>query len=137
MKSNIALKQYLHEVRKLLPCSSTQKKRYLAGLSESIQPYLLEHPDATCDNLYVAFGTPASIVEDYLSNADVVQVSKKFSIKHRIVVGVILIVALLAIALGIIAFVFADDLHDYHNGYDVEFREELPSAVLPSPLEEY
>ena len=57
-------------------------------------------------------------------------------------IGVISVVAMLAIAISIMAFMFADDLHDFSNGYFVEDMElfntpQSNAEPLPSPITEY
>lgn len=84
-----------------------------------------------------AIGTPQSIAESFLERIDPEQLSHKMSAKRKIAIGVIAVVAALAIAIGIVVVVFADDLRNYHNGYDVDIHYELPSDTIPSPLEEY
>lgn len=92
---------------------------------------------ATLEALCAAIGTPQSIAESFLERIDPEQLSHKMSAKRKIAIGVIAVVAALAIAIGIVVVVFADDLRNYHNGYDVDIHYELPSDTIPSPLEEY
>lgn len=131
--------QYLRAIKKALPCDSAQKKRYIAGLRDSIQPYLSEHPDATLEDLYTSIGSPESIAESFMAGLDPKQLSHRLSAKRRIAIGVISIVAVLAIFIGVVAIAFADDLHSYLNGYVVEIIEESQPVVEPlsSPLTEY
>ena len=130
-------KQYFREIKRLLPCNAKEKNRCIMDLERDVDDFLENCPSATLEALCAAIGTPQSIAESFLERIDPEQLSHKLSAKRKIAIGVIAVVAALAIAIGVIAVVFADDLHNYHNGYVVDFYEELPSGVLPSPLEAY
>ena len=130
-------KQYFREIKRLLPCNAKEKNRCIMDLERDVDDFLENCPSATLEALCAAIGTPQSIAESFLERIDPEQLSHKMSAKRKIAIGVVAIVTALAIAIGIVVVVFANDLHNYHNGYDVDFCEELPSAVLPSPLEVY
>lgn len=134
---NDVKKQYFREIKRLLPCNAKEKKRCIMDLERDVDDFLENCPSATLEVLYVAIGTPQLIAESFLERIDPEQLSHKMSAKRKIAIGVIAVVAALAIAIGIVVVVFADDLRNYHNGYDVDIHYELPSDTIPSPLEEY
>ena len=134
---NDVKKQYFREIKRLLPCNAKEKKRCIMDLERDVDDFLENCPSATLEVLYVAIGTPQLIAESFLERIDPEQISHKMSAKRKIAIGVIAVVAALAIAIGIVVVVFADDLRNYHNGYDVDIHYELPSDTIPSPLEEY
>lgn len=138
MKSNDAGKQYIHEIKKVLPCNSTQKKRYIASLRDSIQMYLLEHPDATLDDLYSAFGAPNSIVADYLYNADAMDISKKISKKKLLIVGLVIIAVIAAVSIGVAVRV-SSDVHDIKHGFFVDEVHVYPEDTesIPNEFDSY
>lgn len=133
MKPNGVIRQYLRDVKRVLPCNYRQKKCYLSGIENSLYPYLIEHPDATLNDLYSVFGTPASIVEDYLNNTDAVQISRKISIKRRILIGAISAVTVLVIVLCSIAIVDTNRRDSFYNGFFVETFGELPDDAEADP----
>ena len=134
---NDAKKQYFREIKRLLPCNAKEKKLCIMDLERDVDDFLENCPSATLEVLCAAIGTPQSIAESFLERIDPEQLSHKVSAKRKIAIGVIAVVAALAIAIGIVVVVFADDLRNYHNGYDVDIHYELPSDTIPSPLEEY
>lgn len=134
---NDVKKQYFREIKRLLPCNAKEKNRCIMDLERDVDDFLENCPSATLEVLCAAIGTPQSIAESFLERIDPEQLSHKMSAKRKIAIGVVAVVTALAIAIGIVVVVFANDLHNYHNGYDVDFCEELPSVVLPSPLEAY
>ena len=134
---NDVKKQYFREIKRLLPCNAKEKKRCIMDLERDVDDFLENCPSATLEVLYAAIGTPQSIAESFLERIDPEQLSHKMSAKRKIAIGVVAVVTALAIAIGIVVVVFAYDLHNYHNGYDVDIHYELPSDTIPSPLEEY
>jgi hypothetical protein len=129
-------KQYYHELKKQLPCSAAQKKLYLAELDRSVTAFVQQHPNAALSDLYTAFGDPHTIADSFLEQADAQSYQRQLSLTRKIAGGVLSIVAVLAIALGVIAYLYADALQDYFGGYYVETIETLPEDAepLPSPL---
>ena len=130
---NDTLKQYLQEVKRLLPCSSSEKKRFIMELEADVSAFLENHPNASLESLYASIGSPESIAESFMARITPRQLSRKLSVKRKIVIGVIATVAVLMIVLGSIAYNYADIWHDFFNGYDVETFGELPDSADPLP----
>jgi hypothetical protein len=126
-------KQYYHELKKQMPCSAAQKKLYLAELDRSVTAFVQQHPNAALSDLYTAFGDPHTIADSFLDQADSQSYHCQLSLTRKIAGGVLSIVAMLAIALGVIAYLYADALQDYRGGYCVEIIETLPGDAEPSP----
>lgn len=93
---NKVAERYLRAVRKALHCPGQQGKRLLRQLSEDIEEYCEEHPDATEEELCRRFGTPedvaAAFVED-LGGSIAVNVQRR---RNRIVTAVIVVLVLVA-----------------------------------------
>ena len=87
---------YLRAVRKALHCPGRQGKRLLRQLSEDLEEYCEEHPDATEEELCRRFGTPedvaAAFAED-LGGSIAVNVQRR---RNRIVTAVIVVLVLVA-----------------------------------------
>ena len=93
---NKVAERYLRAVRKALHCPGRQGKRLLRQLSEDIEEYCEEHPDATEEELCHRFGTPedvaAAFVED-LGGSIAVNIQRR---RNRIVTAVIVVLVLVA-----------------------------------------
>lgn len=93
---NKVAERYLRAVRKALHCPGRQGKRLLRQLSEDIEEYCEEHPDATEEALCRRFGTPenvaAAFAED-LGGSIAVNVQRR---RNRIVTAVIVVLVLVA-----------------------------------------
>lgn len=139
---NDTQKQYLLEVKRLLPCSSSEKKRCIVELEADVSAFLKNYPNANLEDLYTSLGSPESIAESFMARIDPKQLSRRLSVKRRVVISVVAIVTFLAISLGATAYIFADDLQRFFNGYYVDNVEEydiLPSDFAPqqSPIAAY
>lgn len=135
-------KQYFQEIRQLLPCDVKQKKRCIRELENDVGSFLECNPDATLTDLYTAIGHPQAIAESFLERTNPGQLSRKLSAKRKLVIGVVSIVAILGVALGIITYIFSDDLHRFYDGYyvdEVDQYDTLPSnaEIPPTPIIEY
>ena len=133
---NDTLKQYLQEVKRLLPCSSSEKKRCIIELEADASAFLENHPNATMAELYSAIGSPESIAKSFTAQINPKVLSHKLSAKHKISVGVTVIVAVLAIVVGILYAVTTYMRHDFYDGYYVDTVNKIPISAepLPSPL---
>lgn len=139
---NNVQKQYFREIKKSLSCSSAQKKSYLTELDSSVSSFLQQHPMASVHDLHIVFGDPHSIAASFLEQTSPDEYSHRLSLKRKIALGVISIVAILAVVIGIIAFSFTNTLQDFYDGYyvdDVTVYDTLPSEaeLEPLPIAEY
>ena len=132
---NQAAKQYLKEVKGYLPCTASQKKRYLAELEVSIHDYVRAHPNCEPDELCAAFGAPEASAEAYISDLSSKEFKKKASTKKVVLIGVIVGIIVAIIAAGALVRI-AIDHWNITNGYYYDVVYELPSGV-PSELSVY
>lgn len=128
---NDTLKQYLLEVKRLLPCSSNEKKRCIVELEADVSALLENNPNATLEDLYSAIGSPQSIAESFMARIDPKQLSHKLSVKRKIAISVIAIIAFLAVVVSAVAISVANDVHDIKNGYFTEFIGDSTEAEPP------
>lgn len=87
---------YLRAVRKALHCPGRQGKQLLHQLSEDIDEYCEEHPDATEEALCRRFGTPEDVAADFvedLGGSIAVNIQRR---RTRIVTALIVLLVLVA-----------------------------------------
>lgn len=130
---NDTLNQYLHEVKRLLPCSSSEKKRCIAELEADISSFLEKCPQATPEELYSAVGSPQSIAASFMVRLDPKELSRRLSAKRKIVIGVISIAIVLAVVVGTLSAVTAYKCQNFYDGYFVETFDVPPDDVEPAP----
>lgn len=88
---NKVAERYLRAVRKALHCPGRQGKQLLRQLSEDIEEYCEEHPDATEEELCRRFGTPEDVAADFvedLGGSIAVNIQRR---RNRIVTAVIVV----------------------------------------------
>ena len=131
---NKVAERYLRAVRKALHCPGRQGKRLLRQLSEDIEEYCEEHPDATEEALCRRFGTPedvaAAFVED-LGGSIAVNIQRR---RNRIVTAVIVVLVLVAGAVTARQIWIQQLLLDFHWVESITYEADEP---LEEPDEIY
>ncbi len=125
-------KQYFKEIRRLLPCSSAEKKQHLADLEPSVDAFITARPDVTLAQLYDQFGSPQTIAESYLEQRPD-QVSRKMSLKPHIVCVCIVIVLVLSVGIFAATKYISDKIDDVQEGYFIDEIEDY-SSPRPTPV---
>lgn len=131
MARQYAARQYLREVRALLPGTGKQKREILNGIGTTVEEFLAENPGAAYEEIVSRLGSPKQIAASWLEEMDPADVMKKLHTKKRIIT----IVAAAAVAVillwaGVVAMAF--DKHvNYAEGYYGEdyIIEEIPAGM--------
>ena len=118
---NDTLKQYLREVKRLLPCSAGEKKRCIDELEADVTAFLECHPNASLTELYESIGSPESIAKSFMDRVSPNELSHKLSAKRKVAICVIAIIVFLAVVVSAVAIRVSNDVHDIQNGYFTEF----------------
>ena len=95
-------KIYCRRIRKRIVGTRREKAVFLEPLKGSVEEYQQEHPDATLAELCDHFGKPETIANDYISTLDDEFVRKRLFRAKAIRIGVIIVAAIAAVALGAI-----------------------------------
>ena len=85
MVKNRATRQYMREVKALLPGVGKQKKSILDCIHATVEGYLMENPDADYEAITARLGSPNQIAASCMEEMDTVEVMKKLHTKKRIV----------------------------------------------------
>lgn len=117
MVRNKAARQYLREVKTLLPGAGTQKKGIVNRIGTMAAEYLAENPEADYEAIVLRLGSPNQIAASCLEEMDTAEVMKKLHTKKRIVC--IVAAAALAVILLWAGVVFSALVshHGIMNGY--------------------
>lgn len=101
--------QYLDSVRVLLDCPQGERERLLSRLGQAVAAYLEDAPEAGERELLASFGTPEECAARLLEECDpgaVAAERRKKKKRHRITVAVL--AALLAVTVGVAAYLWAN-----------------------------
>lgn len=131
---NKVAERYLRAVRKALHCPGRQGKQLLRQLSEDIEEYCEEHPDATEEALCRRFGTPEDVAADFvedLGGSIAVNIQRR---RNRIVTAVIVVLVLVAGAVTVRQIWIQQLLLDFHWVESITYEADEP---LEEPDEIY
>lgn len=85
--------QYINQIKKLLFCSSKERKKFLKEFNDNIDDFLKDNPEASIDELQKAMGTPQEIADGFLGNADTKDIKRRTSIvRVLIIIGAIALI---------------------------------------------
>ena len=101
--------QYLDSVQTLLDCPQGERERLLTRLGQAVAAYLEDVPEAGERELVANFGTPAACAAQLMEECDpgaVAAERRKKKKRHRITVAVL--AALLAVTVGVAAYLWAN-----------------------------
>lgn len=108
MKHNSpVITRYIKGVKSAFPTYGSAEKNYIHNLEIHLNEYVDEHPDCSEENLITEFGTPTSVIADYISGMDeqiLYQRLKRQDIKRRIIKSCIIITILLNVFLFYLAY---------------------------------
>ena len=107
------LNNYYRQIKKLLVCSKSDKKKFLCSLDDNIEEYLKEHPNSDFSEIQEVMGTPQEIADEFLANESAEKIKNKITFKKIILVAVIIV---LTAILFMISFELIDSVKD-ERGY--------------------
>lgn len=131
---NKPARAYLRAVRRALRCPGRQGNQLLRQLSEDIEEYCEEHPDATEEALCRRFGTPEDVAADFvedLGGSIAVNIQRR---RNRIVTAVIVVLVLVAGAVTVRQIWIQQLLLDFHWVESITYEADEP---LEEPDEIY
>lgn len=116
---NSAVKRYLREVRKSLPCGRKERKRVLDGIRQSIENEPADGPE-TYEDLVSRYGSPDEIASSYFSEKSTGELIRELRIGNRvlaILLSAVVIALLLRLGWWVASYV---SLMGEYPGYIVE-----------------
>lgn len=131
---NDQVKRYIREVKRELPCSPREKQRCIGELKADISDYLEKKPGATLEELQEAIGSPKTIAKAFMAQLSPEEHSHRLSARRTLVIGIISIVAVLAILIGVLSAVTAYHRNSFYDGYYVDTIEEVSSEIQSDPV---
>lgn len=102
---NAVGRQYLKQIQRCLPCSSSEKRRFLRDLKHNVSLFTLENPQITLEELNRQFGTPEEIRNSFPSGETISYRQMEARWKHRLL-SISCIIALSLLAIMLIALIY-------------------------------
>ena len=124
---------YISQIKKLLFCSSKDRKKFLKEFNDNIDDFLKDNPEASIDELQKAMGTPQEIADGFLGNTSTQDIKKRTSIV-RVAIIFATIITLIITAVYVSAWI---DAHraNYVGHYEttIIYGTEYVEATTSSP----
>lgn len=115
-------KQYLKQIKKLLVCKGSKKRKFLKSFDDNIEEFLKDNPDASYDELQKNMGTPQEIANGFLENESAVHIKNQTTIVKWVIIGII--ICLIIVAITFVA-VFIDAYKSNHGSGEITITEEV------------
>jgi len=111
-------KQYLKQIKKLLVCKGSKKRKFLKSFDDNIEEYLKDNSDASYDELQKNMGTPQEIANGFLENESAVHIKRRTTIVKWVIIGIIASIIIYAVSMAVILI----QANSNTNGY---FEESI------------
>ena len=102
MNNRKTRQRYLKKVRSYLPCSGKVKNQIMEQITESVDGYLTEQPEAGYEQIVARFGEPQTIAAAYVESTGTAEILRALQIRRRIVAIVAGIMAAILLSWAIV-----------------------------------
>lgn len=102
------LKQYLKEIRLLLPIYGKEEQIFFKDLKKSITEYIELNPGYTWEDVICHFGEPEDVVYNYITSLDQSQLCKRISLRKTINKAIVMITVAILVVLSIKTYFYYD-----------------------------
>lgn len=136
MKNKVS-RTYLRSVLRSVPCTHKQKTKFRHDLTESVNAYCIDNPNAQLTDLIRVFGTPEQIasawINDYADSYHVkYQHTKQTAI--RIVAVAVVVAAVIFMAASAVTYVKHKEMREGRAVITITEDEEIEVEEVP-PIE--
>ncbi|WP_461812631.1 DUF6120 family protein [Faecalimonas sp.] len=118
--------KYLKEVSKRQEVKGNKGKKFIENLSNDVEEYLIENPQATYNEVVENFGTPQKIVDEFLLNQDSEDLLKNIKKKKHIKIFVVFLIVICVLGMGIYWWywkkLYKDTMKENIKGYDTQIE---------------
>ena len=115
---------FVAQIKSNLVCPDSEKNRITADIENSILDYIEENGVTDISEVYRQFGTPQEICAQFNAEVEPKKIKKMLNIRKTVLVGVIVIVAMVALSL-IITLI---DAHKDYGGRVIDSEVEVVSS---------
>lgn len=115
---------FVAQIKSNLVCPDSEKNRITKDIENSILDYIEENGVTDISEVYRQFGTPQEICAQFNAEVEPKKIQKMLNIRKTVLVGVIVIVAMVALSL-IITLI---DAHKDYGGRVIDSEVEVVSS---------
>lgn len=102
------LKQYLKEIRLLLPIYGKEERIFIKDLKESIAEYIELNPSCTWEDVISNFEEPEDAVYNYITSLDQQQLCKRISLRKTIAKVIVVITVVVIVVICVKTYLYYD-----------------------------
>lgn len=118
--------KYLKEVSKRQEVKGNKGKKFIKNLSNDVEEYLIENPQATYNEVVENFGTPKKIVDEFLLNQDSEDLLKNIKKKKYIKIFAVFFIVICVLGMGIYwgywKKLYKDTMKENIKGYNTQIE---------------
>lgn len=122
---NKICKQYISDVKHLLPIKGKEEKNYIKRLQKNIEEFCEDNNIENIEELYFEFGSPGTLITDYFDTLDVEDFIKKVKVSKYIKIALASIVSILIVGLSIFNILSYQRLQNLLDAEVVYIEEKL------------
>lgn len=109
------VKQYIKDVKTVLPCYGKQEKAFVKYLKQQLTDYMEQKPLITYNDLVNEFGYPANLIADYYQSSDEDALIHKLKIRKYfysvIIAGILAVLFVSGLRYAVIQKIIYDTNH--------------------------
>lgn len=125
VKLNKSARKYMKDVRRLLTCKGSQKRRIISELQCSIGTYLADNSDADYEAIVLRFGQPEQIAASLVEGMSTNELLRNLRIRKKIISLVLCaVIAIVAIWLGTAGAAYVKYMDEEDGYFDIAIDEE-------------
>lgn len=123
-----AVKQYIKDVKTVLPCYGKQEKAFVKYLKQQLTDYMEQKPLITYNDLVNEFGYPANLIADYYQSSDEDTLIHKLKIRKYfysvIIAGILAVLFVSGLRYAVIQKIIYDTNHTKIQKLPTKYKSE-------------
>lgn len=121
-------KQYIKDVKTVLPCYGKQEKAFIKYLNQQLTDYSEQQSDVTYNDLVNEFGYPVNLIADYYQSCDEATLIHKLKIRKYfysvIIAGIFAVLFVSGLRYAVIQKIIYDTNHTKIQKLPTKYKSE-------------
>ncbi len=126
--SSSAVKQYIKDVKTVLPCYGKQEKDFIKYLKQQLTDYMEQKSLITYNDLVNEFGYPANLIADYYQSSDEDTLIHKLKVRKYfysvIIAGILAVLFVSGLRYAVIQKIIYDSNHTKIQKLPTKYKSE-------------
>ncbi len=126
--SSSAVKQYIKDVKTVLPCYGKQEKDFIKYLKQQLTDYMEQKSLITYNDLVNEFGYPANLIADYYQSSDEDTLIHKLKVRKYfysvIIAGILAVLFVSGLRYAVVQKIIYDSNHTKIQKLPTKYKSE-------------